>query len=66
MHTEHEKLHIHAKSALVGCRCGNKFELAEGSVEEVTCQTCGSMFRLSDYRSPEKYVRGGHLENDCE
>ena len=52
MRTEHERIHIYAKSALVMCKCGIKFELEEGSVEEITCLSCGEEFRLSDYRSP--------------
>ncbi len=52
MRTKHERFYMWAKSALVMCKCGSKFELQEGAIEEVTCRSCGETFRLSDYRSP--------------
>ena len=53
MRTKHERIFIWARSALVMCKCGTKFELQEGSIEEITCLSCGEEFRLSDYRAPD-------------
>jgi len=60
MRTRHQRLFMYARSALVMCKCGTKFELQEGAIEEVTCASCGEEFRLRDYRGPYG------PENDCE
>lgn len=65
MRTEHERFYMWAKSALVQCKCGTKFELEEGSIEEITCLSCGETFRLSDYRGPGA-AGPGIPESDCE
>lgn len=51
MRTKHERFYMWAKSALVQCKCGTKFELNE-SAPNVVCRECDEGFHLSDYRGP--------------